>query len=363
MELSDFGIPDELPVPPSDHALDVFVDSEGGISDFALATDDDGGEGAAIHAGGNRNTGQFAKRGEEVVHVGEGRGATVGDAGARKDAGGLEVFVEVLLAHEAMATADSEALVACEQNDGVGREGSEDAADVVVEAGDDGVVVGEVLPHVVGGAGEWGEEFVADLEVAIVKGVFREEVFGQRELGGVVHAGERSGRGARVVGDGRGHVDEEWLFAGGARPFDDLIGVAFGLKGAEVEGFLGIQLGLEGFAGREVGIAALAVMEGSVAGIFEGFGEEGCGRGELFAAGRDSEDGAAGHEHRAGGEAHGGDETALGVEVRENESAADKGVEVGGVDFGVVEGTDGVKALVVGIDEEDVGGRGSGEGG
>lgn len=69
-----------------------------------------------------------------------------------------------------------------------------------------------------------------------------------------------------------------------------------------------------------------------------------------------AEEGTAGEEHGAGGDADGALEAAHDMGFGEGGAGAYEAIEVGGLDARVAEGADGVGALIVGEQEDEVGG-------
>jgi hypothetical protein len=103
-----------------------------------------------------------------------------------------------------------------EDDEGVGQlaevlEAIEDAAQVIVQAGDAGVIVGQVPADDLRRARPRRQQFVAHGHLAVVEGVHGQEARRERDVGGRIHVHELLGRDARVVRHGRGQVDEEGL--------------------------------------------------------------------------------------------------------------------------------------------------------
>ncbi len=236
------------------------------------------------------------------------------------------------------------------------------------------------------GAGEWGEEFVADAVVALIEGVFGKIV--GRDLDSVRWiAFNEIARGlARIVRGIEADVHEKRLAGGsfGLQVFDGAVdpkcggvadlalravqplaiesGVPRGPGVAGAGTIVGVGAGFEHAAGDDAGLSEAAFEggvaevpfaneEGVVAGMRERFGPE---RGllELFAG---AEGGEAGIEHGAAGDADGGGPGALVEAVGEVSAALDETVDIWGLDFGVAEGGDGAEREVVGDEEEEVG--------
>ena len=113
--------------------------------------------------------------------------------------------------------------------------------------------------------------------------------------------------------------------------------------------------GVFDFPDFEVGFAEEG---GGVADFVEGVAEDGDVLGEVDFVFEDLVPAlaAAGDHGGAGGHADGG----AGVGAGEADAAGGKGVEMGGADGGVAGAAEGVPALLVGGDEEEVGGHGGG---
>ncbi len=117
--------------------------------------------------------------------------------------------------------------------------------------------------------------------------------------------------------------------------------------------------GLEAFCNGSIAVVPLSADEGGVAPVPEGF-RPGRVAHQLFV---DSEQGLSGEEHCPGGDACGALHAALHVGPPERHSGAGEFVEVGGLDGRVAVCGDGIGALVVRKEEEDVGPLGWGLGG
>ena len=158
---------------------------------------------------------QIAERREQIHQVHQRVASPLLDAGAGKDQRHVHAaeLVEVLLAEQAVL-AERQAVVAGEDDDGVVELAEfpkqlENASDVVVQAGDAGVVLRELAPGVFRRPGPRGKMLVADGHLAIVERVQREEGRGQGDLVRVVEGHEFGRRDARIVRHGRGQVDVE----------------------------------------------------------------------------------------------------------------------------------------------------------
>ena len=173
-----FGVPDEFVVAGADHALDIAVGGEDGIG-AGVAAFDEVDEGGAFEAGWGFEAGFGADGGEELVVVAEAVGAAAGEAvsGEAKDEGDLDAVVVHGHFAEKSVGAEGEAVIGDEGDEGVFEdaglfEGGEDAADLLVEVGDEGVVGGDLGADGGFGAGPGEELFVADLEFTVIEGVF-----------------------------------------------------------------------------------------------------------------------------------------------------------------------------------------------
>ena len=153
------------------------------------------------------------------------------------------MLVHVLLADEAVA-ADGQAVVGSEDDERVVAlarvvERFEDAADLLVEMRDDGVVAGEFLPHVVFGARKWQQQLVATTQIAMVEGMLWAKVRGQGQLGRVVFLLVSGRPNSRVVRGGEIDVNEKRLVAFLLDQADRRIGEVAADVGREAETFFG----------------------------------------------------------------------------------------------------------------------------
>ena len=221
-----------------------------------------------------------AKVGKQVHQVNERLALALRNAGAGDDERDVHAaeLVEVLFA-EKPVLAEREAVVAAEDDDRVvplaaGFQLGEDAPDVMIEAGDAGVVVGELLFRVLGGARPGRELLIAHGHLAIVERMLRQEGGRERDFGGIVKLVKLRLGGARVVRDGRREVDVEWprLVAGRARleELDRAVGQPLAAMGAISLGSRAFGIiddaGFKLFKPGRKSIARLAHVPGLIAG-------------------------------------------------------------------------------------------------
>ncbi len=115
---------------------------------------------------------------------------------------------------------DGESIVACEEDVSVrGLAGLvdrvENAADLMIDGGDHRVVIGDVAADLVGLAWESCQHLVANLQLAVVERMFRQEVRGQFHLCGIVHAVKRRRGRSRIMRRSEGDIQEvRGLFVG-----------------------------------------------------------------------------------------------------------------------------------------------------
>ena len=245
-------------------------------------------------------------------------------------------------------------------------EGIEKAANLRIHIRDVGVIFGAVKLNGGAGAGEWGEEFVADAVVALIEGVLG-EIAGRnlnfvrwvafdeiaRGLTGIVRGVEADVHEKRLAGGGfglqvlNGAVDPKGsgvadLALRAVQPLAIASGVPRGPGVAGAGTIVCVGAGFEHAAGDDAGLSE-AAFEGSVAevpfaneeGVVAGSRERFRPERRLleFLAGAKS--GQAGIEHGAAGNADGGGPGALVEAVGEVSAALDETVDIWGLDFGV----------------------------
>ena len=377
------------------------VDVDDAVAGFGGGVGEDGGEAFAVEAFAGGEAGEFDQGGVDVDGFDEGGGFGVlsfaGGGDDEGDAGGL--LVVGVFAPEAVV-AEVPAVVAPEDDDGVGGEGGgvqgvEDEAELGVHVGGGGIVaVDEAAGGGVVDVAFFGHvavlaEFAAELAGVVggVSGGLGD--LGHGDVGAVVEVPVFLGGDEGEVGADEADGEEEGVggyLGGGLEAFDGFEGdLAVGVEGvfgggvfgggsavAVVAGafvLVGFGEGVGGGFGGPVrdgpggGVFAVAValMEdfahgfGAVAVLFEVLGEgDGVGGGFAEVGGEvvDAEGlGAqAGHE----GVARGGADGLVGVGGLEEEAAFGEAVDVGGFGEGIAEGGDG-GFEVVDADEEDVG--------
>ena len=314
-------------------------------------------------------------------------GGNAGAADEEGDADGI-VFVHVLFADEAVAAAGDAGIGAVNDNGvaGAGQrvEGIENAADLGIEVGDVAVIFGEVAADVIGRAGPGEKFFIAHEHFAVVPGMLGEKVLRERNLVRRVIEGEAGRHDMRVVRSVKGNVAEEGAVRVGLHEADGFIGKggATVLRGAArvgdpaVHEVDDVQFHGIAHAAEENGAGALETAREGFGAVVPFAGHEGGvpvpgeGGGPGLVAEQffiDVKEVAAGQEHGAGRDAGGAVHAALHIGAVEGEALAGEAVEVGGADDGIAEGGDGIGALVIGEEEEDVrpgigGAGGGGEG-
>lgn len=368
--------------------------------------------------GGRGDGGGFAEGGGEVGEFGQGVDAMVffEDAGEAHDEGDADGGVVEMGAFEVNAMVTEHlSMVGHEDDEGVVAlagvvEGFEDATHFVIDVVAHGVVGGGDVAFVVIGHGAGVEftggvvgPFVVELLEAGFVFEFAFPVIGERHVCGFVffevigggvegvmggEAVEGEEPGVWGVGLGGDEVDGFFGAPGGLVMFggDAVFDVGVGVRGFLVEffpgeAFVGEPLGVgivvapirlrvmgpvEVFVGVTVVDAGFDFMIGAggevefsgetaeirVGAIAEDTGEEVFVGGHLLAVLAAASGGgvSAGEEGGAAGRADGG----LGEGVGEGGAFGDEAVEVGGVDVGVTERLDGIEALLVGAEPEDV---------
>ena len=345
---------------------------------------DDGGEVAALHAGGGRQAGELEQGGGDVDVKGDllaaGASLAGGKAGVADDEGYADgLFVGDPFAPKAVGSAHG-TVVRGEDDDGVLvaaglAKGFHDASDGGVDAGDEVIagadvveefLVGIVRPLAVLGAveglAEEGGELFEGLAGVTVGGLDGGVFVAAGAVG--IHAVPGAVGFLEIEGDAEGF--------GGGGGGEELDGF-FGHEGGEVadgavDGLLEIhrlreaepvvELGFwqgEGFAGtggtadgvlaEEGGAVALAAEDGGVS-----FGELGGGErsgeiGDAVAAHV-----LAGENGRAAAAADGGGDEV----VAEEDAVFGESIDVGRFDNGVAVAAEVIEALIIGLDEQDI---------
>ena len=341
---------------------------------------------ASVGTRGSGDAAELAEGGQDVEEIAHRVAALIGgDTRAGDDqrhAHGM--LVEVLLTDEAMRTA-GHAGIRGEDDDrigGVGRsiDGVEDAADLDVEEGDVTIILGQHRPDVSLLAGPGQQLLVADDHLAVVERVLRQEVRRERDRGRRIIDREPFRHDVRVMRTVEGKIREERLLA--ILRLQERQGLVGGLF-AEVlrtdlarSQFAGREqvagrrlerihhpadeegLGLlEGLRDRRRAIMPLAGGEVSVARRAEGAGP-GLVLQQLLV---DLRQRAARQQHRPRRHAGRALVAALHVSAGESHAPLHEPIEVRGLDDRITQRRDGVGALVVGEDEDDVRGLGGGQ--
>ena len=391
-------VADEFPVALFDAAHAGFaaaaVSAVEGVADGGFFAHEHGFEAGAFVGVRRGDAGEIAEGGEDVEEVDVALHATAGgDAGAFDDEGHTPgVLVEVLFAHEAMAT-NRDAVVGGVEDVGVvelahGFELLEDAADLNVDV----LTASELATELVADAGFVAPlpdtahgDFIAHVGVGVVKGVGGEVVGGQGRLQGV--QGRRRGLvgviGGAVLGEQLGlavagvvrmreaEVDEEGIGGFGRGAFREVVHDAVAMPGTAglviATAFGGVVTDGEEPVGGLVAVAHFAGAHGGVTSAIEDSGQgvllelRGTGFGPPRRDGQ-VPDGAPAHDHVSGGRAHGAAGGAHVVSAFKDHALGGEAIEVGRVQGGSriinleVEGR-----LVIDEDEEQV--RAAGLGG
>ena len=203
----DLGVEDQLVVFESDGALEIKIGAVDGVVSGAIGLSAQEWEQAVEIEPGRGSPGEFERGGHDVLKVNRGvDGLAFGDVRPDGDERHADaVVVEVLFAHQAVVP-DGEAMVGSKEDVGVplegrGIEGVEDATQLGVHVGDDGVVFLAMDFDGEFGAGEGGEAFVAQVGAAADVGGVR---VSRKESGGQRDAVERDIGRRIAAGDCRG---------------------------------------------------------------------------------------------------------------------------------------------------------------
>ena len=375
----DLRVHDELPSRVAHRTHQVAEGEEHGLADLRTLALPERPEVSAGQPVRRLDPGEGADRREEVEEVRErSGGAPGGDAGAGDDERAAHaVLVEALLAQQPVA-AQRQAVVGRVDDDRVVRvprllQRREDPPDLLVEVGDETVVLAELVADDLAGPGVRREVLVADvLGHAVVERVLGQEVLRERRAIPVVHLPERLRRVSRVVRRGERDVAEERSIAGSRleevhRGVGELLAgellrdptvddLAVAHVGDRDLGVVGHAAEKDGFATgkgpdeRRLAVVPLAGRECHVTGLAQQLRQEP----HPLEVVRDVEPGAPAHEHGPARHAHGAAVRAEAVVAAEAGPAPGEPVEVRRPDVWVAPRRDGVRTLVVGEQEQDV---------
>ncbi len=177
------------------------------------------------------------------------------------------MLVKILLPHQTVTAADGQPLIAGVNDDRVVRPAPflhdvEDAANLVIQVRDRGIVVGQVPTHLVGRARKSRKLLVADFQFTVVERMLRHQVLRQHDPGGIVQLHKLRWSQARIVRDRRGQVDEERLCAVMGPEKPDRVVRVF-RRGVNVM-LAGLDVRMERGVAERARVARLAGMEGFV---------------------------------------------------------------------------------------------------
>lgn len=257
-------------------------------------------------------------------------------------------LVKVLFAEQAVFT-ERETVVAGDDDEGVVEQtgllqGFQDAPGLVIEITDGGVITGQFAGHVLPRARPGQCFLVADVHLAVVEWMQRQEIGRQRDVGRLVHRVVRVGRVLRVVRFMRRKIEEERFCAGVfLDEGDDVVGVALG--------GLAVHVLIEIHIQRVRVIAELAAVDGGISGGLDGLRQ--CGGVAACAQITD-----AGLDHRAARHADGAGVGAERVRVAEHEAVFHHAIQMRGSNHGIPERMQTIRTQIVREDEQDMGWRG-----
>ena len=298
--------------------------------------------------------------------------------------------------------AQREAVVPCKDDDRVvrlpdGLQRRHHARHLRIRVGDHRVVFGNVAANLFRRARERREQFVADVQRAVIEGVLDHKVRRQRNVVRVVHLQILFGHRARIVRghkrdvrekrcvivvafeeiDGRVAEKLAGMFAGRnvvGQTVGDLIGrvrrahhrlwhivLARGVKVAGGHVPMILHPAEEDF--RAVGetarvggwpVVPLACAKGAVARLLQDFSQQHVLRRDVLPFAFEVEERATGHQHRTAGHADRTRRSTHNVRARECRPRVDPPVHRRRVDIGIPQRAQRVEALVVGEEENDI---------
>src|SRR5213594_3983520 len=124
----------------------------------------------------------------------------------------------------------------------------------MIEMGNSGVIVRQVLAHYLRRARMRRQFFVADVQLAIIERVIGHEVLRQAELRRIVEFNEFRRREPRVMRHGRREINEKWFLA--IVTFEELDGFVGVFRGREGGPALSRDINLESGEAESAGVAS-----------------------------------------------------------------------------------------------------------